>query len=600
MANVGPPGGGGPTIDPVKNIFDSATVKKVIDASKQMNLAMKVMAKNILLASKKRIEANKQQDRIEREYDLKQSVSAAKSLEKQKQAALLKEFNSEERAEKLFALRRMREHIKNINAVEAARRSSERQKAKEYAAEIRKQEQAKRSLESQRSKALLKELIDNERNNLREQKLALKRYNRDLRIANKEARDQEKKRIKELAVQAKAAAAQAKANASLETKNKSSKEPNPVVENEESSSFSKMVDFGGRREKEAAENENNANLLRMVDFGSRRGKEEPENAPAEEEKDKIGSKSGYLSFSESMGVKAGDIFNGGLRKASEGVFAALGSLGGMFKTVVSKFQFVTSAVAAVNPALIMQLGFAFKDLYAVFGKAFQPLIQLLIAGIRAFADFMMPIASEFQAIFAGLGKSILKLFISLFPTFEKIFSIVAIFLQVFTYIIDGITFLIDPIIYALSGFVTLLAIDAAIAVISFAVSVMTMTTLMTAGISILIGAIAWLVTSIFKSGNSMKNVKPGSSTGMGARQASYSGIAEYGKNLMQQSLSGSTQNAAMQTAQYTRESRDFLQQIANKGNGPRQDGGVGVGAKPDKLGGDWGDRAAGWVGSFFV
>jgi hypothetical protein len=248
----------------------------------------------------------------------------------------------------------------------------------------------------------------------------------------------------------------------------------------------------------------------------------------------------------------------------------------------------------------MQLGFAFKDLYAVFGKAFQPLIQALIAGIRAFADFMMPIASEFQAIFGGIGKSILKLFISLFPTFEKLLSIVAIFLQVFTYIIDGITILIDPIIYALTGFATLLVIDAVIAVVTFAVSVMTMTTLMTAGISILIGAIAWLVSSIFKSGNSMKNVKPGSSTGMGARQASYSGIAEYGKNLMQQSLGGSTQNAAIQTAQYTRESRDFLQQIANKGNGPRQDGGVGVGAKPDKLGGDWGDKAAGWVASFFV
>jgi hypothetical protein len=43
-----------------------------------------------------------------------------------------------------------------------------------------------------------------------------------------------------------------------------------------------------------------------------------------------------------------------------------------------------------------------------------------------------------------------------------------------------------------------------------------------------------------------------------------------------------------------------LQQIANKGSGPRQDGGVGVGAKPDKLGGDWGDKAAGWIGSFFV
>ena len=309
------------------------------------------------------------------------------------------------------------------------------------------------------------------------------------------------------------------------------------------------------------------------------------------------NQSGNLSFGENMAVKAGDIFNGGLRKSSEVVFAALGSLGGMFKTVVSKFQFITSAVAAVNPALIMQLGFAFKDLYAVFGKAFQPLIQALIAGIRAFADFMIPISSEFQSIFAGIGSSLLKLFISLFPTFEKLLSIVAIFLQVFTYIIDGITLLIDPIIYALTGFATLLIVDAAVAVIAFAVSVMTMTTLMTAGISILIGAIAWLVSSIFGSDNSMKGVKPGSSTGMGARQASYSGIAEYGKNLMQQSLSGSTQNAAIQTAQYTRESRDYLQKMANKGSNPKQEGGAGVGGKDRSI---WDMGADEIVASWFV
>ena len=180
-------------------------------------------------------------------------------------------------------------------------------------------------------------------------------------------------------------------------------------------------------------------------------------------------------------------------------------------------------------------------------------------------------------------------------------SIVGIFLQVFTYIIDAITILIDPIIYALTGFATLLAVDAIIAVVTFAVSVMTMTTLMTAGISILIGAIVWLVSSIFGSDSSMKGVKPGASTGMGARQASYSGIAEYGKNLMQQSLSGSTQNAAIQTAQYTKESRDYLEKMANKGSNPKQEGGAGVGGKDRSILGLPKDMTStDWVASWFV
>ena len=592
MANVGPPSGGGPTIDPVKNIFNKATIEKVIVASKQMNSAMKVMAKNISLAAKKRIQLSKE-ERKEREYNL---IQAGRELVAKKKA--------EDKFEKDFA-KLLREDAQSKEDFQ-----------KEFASLLRKEEENNEKKYIRDITAMLREEHNEkmrlEREFNREFRELLRKEAEDNLKAVRESRKKEKEEKDKKKAEDKAKSKEEVLNTRYDTKFAGEEK-----QKQENASKQKIADDAETRKgygllpegKEGYKadvyklkpNIDPMDQIRKTvsDLGKRA-------AAATEKKDRgavsdrIGGKSGNLSFSESMGVKAGDIFNGGLRKASEGVFAALGSLGGMFKTVVSKFQFVTSAVAAVNPALIMQLGFAFKDLYAVFGKAFQPLVQLLIAGIRAFADFMMPIASEFQAIFAGLGKSILKLFISLFPTFEKIFSIVAIFLQVFTYIIDGITFLIDPIIYALSGFVTLLAIDAAIAVISFAVSVMTMTTLMTAGISILIGAIAWLVTSIFKSGNSMKNVKPGSSTGMGARQASYSGIAEYGKNLMQQSLSGSTQNAAMQTAQYTRESRDFLQQIANKGNGPRQDGGVGVGEKPDKTRGDWGDKAAGWVASFFV
>ena len=583
MANVGPPGGGGPTIDPVKNIFNKATVEKVIVASKQMNSAMKAMAKNISLAANKRMK----EERKEREYNL---IQAGRELVAKKKA--------EDKFEKDFA-KLLREDAQSKEDFQ-----------KEFASLLRKEEENNEKKYIRDITAMLREEHNEkmrlEREFNREFRELLRKEAEDNLKAVRESRKKDKEEKDKKKAEDKAKSKEEVLNNRYDTKfagEEKQKQENAVKQKlaeeaetrkgygllpEESKTYKLKTDPMDQIRKTVSDlGKRAANATAIKDTGAK--------------SDKINrvfeNQSGNLSFGENMAVKAGDIFNGGLRKSSEVVFAALGSLGGMFKTVVSKFQFITSAVAAVNPALIMQLGFAFKDLYAVFGKAFQPLIQALIAGIRAFADFMIPISSEFQSIFAGIGSSLLKLFISLFPTFEKLLSIVAIFLQVFTYIIDGITLLIDPIIYALTGFATLLIVDAAVAVIAFAVSVMTMTTLMTAGISILIGAIAWLVSSIFGSDNSMKGVKPGSSTGMGARQASYSGIAEYGKNLMQQSLSGSTQNAAIQTAQYTRESRDYLQKMANKGSNPKQEGGAGVGGKDRSI---WDMGADEIVASWFV
>lgn len=277
---------------------------------------------------------------------------------------------------------------------------------------------------------------------------------------------------------------------------------------------------------------------------------------------------------------------GGVGRLMEAVNGVVGA----FKSFTGLLSKATSFVAALNPGLVLQLGFAFKDLYATIGLALQPVVEGMIAGIRTLADFLVPISKELAPLFANLTTAFLDLFVSLFPFFRDLLSVVGLLIQWFTLFIKAITFLIDPIIMALTGFSVILIVEAIPAVIAFATSILTMTTLMTAGISLVIGAIAslafWFLrtTGVFKS----FDFKPGVSAGMGARQASYTGISDFGKNILQQGLGSSTANAGLQTANNTKRCADLLQDMKD-GNGWKKAAGNimfgGPGVKVERVGG---------------
>lgn len=274
----------------------------------------------------------------------------------------------------------------------------------------------------------------------------------------------------------------------------------------------------------------------------------------------------------------------------------------LFRNISRSMGLVFEAVEAVNPALMFQLSMAFRDLYGVMGRAFQPLVQAFVVGIRTLADVLVPVANQLRPIFQSIASSALKLFVSLFPAFQALLPVLGLFLQVLDFVIKGITVVAEPLIFAFGGLAVVLISQSIPALITFVTSLLTTSAIMTAGLSLLIGALGWIVAKIFGFGSKM-DFKPGASLGAGTRQSSYTSFEEYGRNLMQQSIGGSTQAAALQTAQYTRESRDYLAQIANKGNKPRQDGGMGVGVKPDKIvgsGADFGQSAANWVAGWFV
>ena len=277
---------------------------------------------------------------------------------------------------------------------------------------------------------------------------------------------------------------------------------------------------------------------------------------------------------------------GGVGRLMEAVNGVVGA----FKSFTGLLSTATGFVAALNPGLVLQLGFAFKDLYATIGLALQPVVEGMIAGIRTLADFLVPISKELAPLFANLTTAFLDLFVSLFPFFRDLLSVVGLLIQWFTLFIKAITFLIDPIIMALTGFAFVLVYQAIEAIIAFATSALVMSTLMTAGISLLVGAIASLIfwflrtTGVFKS----FDFKPGVSAGMGARQASYTGISEFGKNLLQQGLGSSTATAGLQTANNTKRCADLLQDMKD-GNGWKKAAGNimfgGPGVKVERAGG---------------
>lgn len=282
----------------------------------------------------------------------------------------------------------------------------------------------------------------------------------------------------------------------------------------------------------------------------------------------------------------GDYRKGGVVR----LMAAVNEVVGAFKSFTGMLSTATGFVAALNPGLVLQLGFAFKDLYATIGLALQPVVEGMIVGIRTLADFLVPISKELAPLFANLTAAFLDLFVSLFPFFRDLLSIVGLLIQWFTLFIKAITFLIDPIIMALTGFAFVLVYKAIEAIVAFATSALIMSTLMTAGISLVVGALASLAFWFLRTVGVFKSFdfKPGVSAGMGARQASYSGISEFGKNILQQGLGSSTANAGLQTANNTKRCADLLQDMKDGGGWKKAAGKImfgGPGVKVEKVGG---------------
>jgi hypothetical protein len=289
------------------------------------------------------------------------------------------------------------------------------------------------------------------------------------------------------------------------------------------------------------------------------------------------SKGGFAGFAATMGLIA----------------TAAAGLPSAFMSIVS---FSKSFVSNLDPALIQQLELAFANLQAVIGVALTPIISAAVTIFSMLADQLKPVM-EF------LVPSIQKLALTIIDLAVPYIEMWAYALAEMGPVIDNLTGLMQPlaaiimplVIAGFRGIATIL--NVIIGVFNFAI----------AGVYALIGAFdkaaSWLVSWVSKDSakaldksaqEAFDNVKKygdqgmksfsdafsdisqkvapavkGGGAGMAAKQASYAGITDLGKSMMQAAYGSSKSSVANQQLEQQKRAADGIDKLI--GLGLRQD-----------------------------
>lgn len=289
------------------------------------------------------------------------------------------------------------------------------------------------------------------------------------------------------------------------------------------------------------------------------------------------SKGGFAGFAGVMGLIA---------TAAAGIPAA-------FMSIVSLGK---SFVSALDPALMQQLELAFANLSAVIGVAFTPIISAAVVIFQMMADQLKPVMEFLVPAIKNFALTLIDIAV---PYVEML----AYSLAEMGPVIDNLTGLMQPlatmimplVIAGFRGIATIL--NVIIGVFNFAI----------AGVYALIGAFnkaaGWLVSWVSKDsakamdksaqdafdnvrkygdqgmksfsdafGDVSKKVAPavkGGGAGMAAKQASYAGISDLGKSMMQAAFGSSKEAVANQQLEQQRRAADGIDRLI--GLGLRQD-----------------------------
>lgn len=549
MANsFGPPGAGGG--DPV--------AKSIADAIKPAVNVVDAEAKKLAKSIKKLAD---------------DMAASAKGLNRQRSTEMLRAAKAEESAVKSLMAQRSRALIAQFNAESQAIASLSKQRSRQMLADIQGQERAKKSLEAQRSRELLR--AEKEKENIQKSAQA-----KALRDAEKAAREKEKEQERLRKAQEKEDAARKASQQSLNSQR--SREYQKELNEQEKAR--KKAASDAKKQQAADDKEAAARRKVQASLSAQQSREYQkqlkEEAAAKEKEKRLETKWQAMLDKEQADKKKEE--EQGKKQDIANFFGFFGKLKSSFDDLIGIIGSATKFVAAFNPGLVAQLGFAMKDLYATIGMALQPVVEGATAAVRNFADFLVPIAKEFAPLISQFVAAFLDLFIQLFPKFRDLFSIIEIFVQVATFLTKAFAYIMEPLLWWLEGFSIILAKRAIVAIISFAAAAETSAALMTGGLSLLIGGIATAALGFGRFTGMLKDFefKAGASVGMGARQASYSGITEFGKNILAQSLGAGAATAAADTANNTRRCAEALERMEqNRGGGQAQVGGDGVAAR---------------------
>jgi hypothetical protein len=287
---------------------------------------------------------------------------------------------------------------------------------------------------------------------------------------------------------------------------------------------------------------------------------------------------------------------GFIGKVGSGLYSlanTLISLPNMFMRLVKS---VSPFVRALDPALMQQLELAFSNLQAVIGVALTPIISAAVTIFSMMADQLKPVM-EF------LMPSVEKLALAIIDEAVPYVQMMAYALAEMGPVIDNLTAVMQPLAamilpLVIAGFRGIAAIlNMLIGVFNFAI----------AGVYGLIGAFdkaaSWLTSWISKSSaksfdksaeEAFANMKKysdqgsksfsdafsdisqkvapavkGGGAGMAAKQASYAGISDLGKSMMQAAFGSSKASVANQQLEQQKRAADGIDKLI--GLGLRQD-----------------------------
>lgn len=138
-----------------------------------------------------------------------------------------------------------------------------------------------------------------------------------------------------------------------------------------------------------------------------------------------------------------------------GVTAAMGALTGGFSILI---EMVGKFVGALDPAMMEQLNLAFSDLSAVIGIGLRPIISAAVVIVRSFADALVPVMRKLEPVITKLASVLISMAIPLIvqwanqieqsiPFLEGLVPILAIFGELF----NGVLMLVIPLFKILAG-----------------------------------------------------------------------------------------------------------------------------------------------------
>lgn len=169
---------------------------------------------------------------------------------------------------------------------------------------------------------------------------------------------------------------------------------------------------------------------------------------------------GMLAQAAEQGKEGG---MGGLSAAAGLATKALGMVAPVATAVVDGFNQVVGQIGrfveALNPALMRQFGMVMRDLNAVIGVAFEPLMSAATQVARSFADTLFPAMEAFRPIIDQVAGTLVKLSVPYLKFVSTLTSSLAPILQLVADLLSALAPLIQ-VFYTFQGLVVRVAVVA--------------------------------------------------------------------------------------------------------------------------------------------